>query len=192
MTLLVGLSFGRIWSVYRSKYKWNWNPPKAPRPRVAQIILIIMFWDLAAWIIIWEMWICMFIINNTKEIKYANGPGTPGPPNHNNYYTLGPNGLDYQFGKLNLFVYHWTCEGNCISKKSRDPGSPKPYLFVYSGAWRLGLSFWRIWFVCSSLKIQRESHIRKIPGPRVPQTILITILCDLVAWIITWENWFWM
>ena len=31
-------------------------------------------------IIIWKNWICLFIIENIKEINYCKGPGTPGPP----------------------------------------------------------------------------------------------------------------
>ena len=37
----------------------------------------------------------MFIIENTRKIVYPKGPGTPGPPNHISYYTLGTGGLDY-------------------------------------------------------------------------------------------------
>ena len=36
----------------------------------------------------------MFIIENTKKTVYPKGPGTPGPPNHINYYGLGTGGLD--------------------------------------------------------------------------------------------------
>ena len=28
-----------------------------------------------------------------------------------------------------------------------------------------------------------------VPGPQTPQTTLITILWDLVVWIIVWKNW---
>ena len=41
----------------------------------------------------------------------------------------------------------------------------------------------RLEFVYVSLKIQGKLYIPRVPGPRVPQTILVTILWELVAWI---------
>ena len=38
------------------------------------------------------------------------------------------------------------------------------------------------------LEIRWDLHIPKVPGPRVPQTILIITICDLVVWVIIWEN----
>ena len=37
----------------------------------------------------------MFIIENTRKTAYPRGPGTPGLPDHINYYGQGTGGLDY-------------------------------------------------------------------------------------------------
>ena len=50
------------------------------------------------------------------------------------------------------------------------------------------LSFGRIEFGCLPLRIQGKLHIPKVLGFRVPQTVLITIFCGLVAKIIVLEN----
>ena len=120
--------------------------PKAPGPRVPQTILITIFWDPVVCIIIWEGWICVCLsLNMQSNLHIPKNPGAPGPSTNINYYTFGFVGLYYHFGEFDLFVYQWTCTGNCISQSPRDP--------------------------------------------RVPKTILIIILWDLVAKIIIWENW---
>ena len=65
--------------VHHSKYKGNCISQK---PLVPQTILIIIFWDLVANIIIWENWICLLSIDNAREFAYPKNLGTAGPPNH--------------------------------------------------------------------------------------------------------------
>ena len=79
--------------------------PKVPGPFAPETILIIIFLDLIVWSIIWENWICLFIIENAKQIAYPKEPGILGPPNNINHYILGFGGLDYHLGELSLFVY---------------------------------------------------------------------------------------
>ena len=122
------LSFGTIEFICSSlKMQRKLYIPRVPGPRVPQTLLITILLGLVAKIIIWENWICLRIIENTREIVYPKGPGPIGRPNHINYYTLGIGGQDYHLGEFDLFVYHWNCAEHCISQRSRDARSPKPY-----------------------------------------------------------------
>ena len=63
-------------------------------------------------IIIWEDFISLFKIENNTKIACPKDLGTPGPPNHVNYYVLKFGGLGYHLGGLNVFAYDSQCKGN--------------------------------------------------------------------------------
>ena len=98
---------------------------KVPGHRAPQILLITIFCDLVPWIITLENWICLFTISDSMRNLYSKGPRSPGPPNHISYYTLGPGGLDYNFGELKLVVYHWNIAKEIVYPKGLwTPGPP--------------------------------------------------------------------
>ena len=58
----------------------NLHIPKVPGPKIPQTILIIIIWVWVVWIIIWDNWICLCTIGNTREIAYPKEPRDAGPP----------------------------------------------------------------------------------------------------------------
>ena len=113
--------------MFTIKYIRKIENPKGHGTPGPQTILFIISFYLVACVIIWESWLCFFIIEIIREIVYAKGPGPPGPPSHIIYYVLEIGGQIYHLGKLNLFVYHWKCKGIHISQGPRDPGLPKQF-----------------------------------------------------------------
>ena len=166
----------------------NSHIPRAPGPRASQTILIIVFCEFVVWVIIWEDWICLRIIENTRNNAHPKGPGTLGPPNHISYYIQGIGGLDYHLGELNLSVYHSTKQWKLHIPKIPGPLAPQTILIIIFWCSVVWIIMWAN-LICLFIIVHiRTLYVPRVPGPRVPQTILVTIFCDLVAWIIIWEN----
>ena len=122
-----------------------------------------------------ENLICLFIIENTKEIAYPKSHGTPNPPNHINYYAFWIGCQECHFGELDLFVYHLKYKRNCISKKPRDTAAPPPPPPPPQTALitiRLGLVakiiIWENWICVFTIENARGIAYPKGPGTTGP------------------------
>ena len=163
--------------------------PRALGFWVTQTILVTILLDLVGWIVIWENWICLFRIENRRDIAYPKGPGTPGPQNHLKLYIIGPGGLDYHLGELQLFVYQWNYKRKLHIPKAPGPLVPPNRINYYIlGLGGLAYHLGELHVCVYQLKCN-ENCISQGPRDQIQQTILITMFWDLVAWIIIWENW---
>ena len=118
------------------KMKWESHIPKAPGPQIFQTILIMILQDLVAWVIILEIWICLFAFDNTMEIAHPKGPWTQSSPNHINYYTLGLGVLDYDLKNWMCLFTIGNARGISYPKGPWIPGPPNHinyYMFRFGG-----------------------------------------------------------
>ena len=117
------------------------------------------------------------------------GPTEPWPPSHISYYIFGFGGLEYHFGDLHLLVYHWKYNENLLSQGPWTPGPPNRINYYILGLGGLDHHLGELDLFVYHWTISGNLISQQVPGPRVPQTILVIILCDLVAWIVILKNW---
>ena len=97
---------------------------------------------------------------------------------------MGLGGLDYRLGDLDLFVYRLTFKEDYIFQGSRGPGSPGHINYHTLGRGGLDYYFEELNLFIHQREYKRKLHIPKVPGPRAPQTILITILPGFLGYAI--------
>ena len=86
--------------------------PNRPGLFVHQAILVIILLDTVVWIIIWDNWICLLMIENARALHIPKVPGLRAPQTILITMFWGFGGLDCHFGELELFVYHGKYGGN--------------------------------------------------------------------------------
>ena len=118
--------------------------------------------------------VCLSLLINeqSKELAYPKSPGTPGPPNHINYYILKFGYLDYHLGEFDLFVWHWKCKQHYLPQKSREPGSPQTILTIMFWDQEAWIIIWEEWICLFTIGNAKTIVYPKIPGiPNHPNHI---------------------